>query len=136
MSWLWSLLAGLLTGVISGFGIGGGSLLILYLTMVAGMEQYTAGGVNLLYFIFCAPAALISHIRNRLVDWKTVVLCTLTGTVTSIGAALAASAMDVHLLRRLFGALLVYIGIKELFCKKSPSPSADTSNSTANISPK
>lgn len=45
MSWAWviGLLAGLVTGVISGFGIGGGSLLILYLTTFAGMDQYTAG---------------------------------------------------------------------------------------------
>lgn len=47
-------LVGLVTGIISGFGIGGGSLLILYLTAVAGVNQYTAGGVNLLYFIGCA----------------------------------------------------------------------------------
>ena len=115
MSWAWviGLLAGLVTGVISGFGIGGGSLLILYLTTFAGMDQYTAGGLNLLYFLFCAPAALISHIKNKLVDWKTVLFCTVTGVVTSVGAAFAAAAIDVSLLRRLFGVLLLYIGVKE-----------------------
>lgn len=99
MSWAWviGLLAGLVTGVISGFGIGGGSLLILYLTTFAGMDQYTAGGLNLLYFLFCAPAALISHIKNKLVDWKTVLFCTVTGVVTSVGAAFAAAAIDVSL---------------------------------------
>lgn len=130
-------MAGLLTGVLSGFGIGGGSLLILYLTMFTGMEQYAAGGVNLLYFIFCAPAALISHIKNRLIEWKTVLLCTLTGVVTSIGAALLASVMEVSLLRRLFGILLVYIGIKELFCKKEPTEKeGKDENTAANISSK
>ena len=121
MSWAWviGLLAGLVTGVISGFGIGGGSLLILYLTAFAWMDQYTAGGLNLLYFLFCAPAALISHIKNKLVDWKTVLFCTVTGVVTSVGAAFAAAAIDVSLLRRLFGVLLLYIGVKELFCKSS-----------------
>ena len=121
MSWAWviGLLAGLVTGVISGFGIGGGSLLILYLTAFAGMDQYTAGGLNLLYFLFCAPAALISHIKNKLVDWKTVLFCTVTGVETSVGAAFAAAAIDVSLLRRLFGVLLLYIGVKELFCKSS-----------------
>lgn len=70
MSWAWviGLLAGLVTGVISGFGIGGGSLLILYLTAFAGMDQYTAGGLNLLYFLFCAPAALIPISR---INWWT-----------------------------------------------------------------
>ena len=119
MNWTWiiGLLAGLVTGVISGFGIGGGSLLILYLTAFAGMDQYTAGGLNLLYFLFGAPAALISHIKNKLVEWKTVLFCTITGVVTSIAAAFAAAAIDVSLLRRLFGVLLLYIGVKELFCK-------------------
>lgn len=60
---------------------------------------------------------MISHIKNKLVEWKTVLFCSLTGVLTSIGAAFAASAIDVSLLRRLFGVLLLYIGVKELFCK-------------------
>lgn len=132
MNWTWiiGLLAGLVTGVISGFGIGGGSLLILYLTAFAGMDQYTAGGLNLLYFLFCAPAALISHIKNKLVEWKTVLFCTITGVVTSIAAAFAAAAIDVSLLRRLFGVLLLYIGVKELFCK-SPQKEEKTPENPA-----
>ena len=109
---------GLLTGVISGFGIGGGSLLILYLTSFAGIDQYIAGGIILLYFICCAPAALISHIRNHLVEKKAVILCTLAGILTSLGAAWLASVIHVDLLRRIFGVLLLYIGVQELFCKK------------------
>ena len=62
--------AGLLTGILSGFGIGGGSLLLLYLTLFAGVDQYQAGGINLLYFIACAPAALYSHIKNGLDVYK------------------------------------------------------------------
>ncbi len=40
---------GLLTGVLSGCGIGGGSLLLLWLTLVQDMPQFTGGGINLLY---------------------------------------------------------------------------------------
>ena len=43
-------MVGLLTGVLSGCGIGGGSLLLLWLTLVQDMPQFTAGGINLLYF--------------------------------------------------------------------------------------
>ena len=64
MTVLLSVLAGLATGILSGFGIGGGSLLLLYLTLAAGMSQYQAGGINLLYFIACAPTALWSHVKN------------------------------------------------------------------------
>ena len=111
--------AGLLTGVLSGFGIGGGSLLLLYLTLFAGVSQYTAGGINLLYFLACAPAALIAHIRNRLVDGKAVRWCAAAGVLTSVAAALLAARMDTDGLRRLFGVFLLYVGAKELFSRRA-----------------
>lgn len=110
---------GLLTGILSGFGIGGGSLLILYLTAFAGVNQLQAGGINLLYFLFCAPAALISHIKNKLINKKAALVCTMAGVFTSILAAYLASGMDVHLLRRAFGVFLLYIGVKELFAGRA-----------------
>lgn len=118
-------LIGLGTGILSGFGIGGGSLLILYLTSFAGVNQYIAGGINLLYFVFCAPAALISHIKNRLIEKKAAVVCTIAGVLTSIGASILASMIHVDLLRRLFGVFLLYIGIKEIFCKKENKSNAE-----------
>lgn len=112
-------LVGLLTGVLSGFGVGGGTLLILYLTGIAGVSQYAAGGINLLYFLFCAPAALVSHIRNRLIDGQAVIWCTAAGILTSLLAAWIAGMVDVRLLRRIFGVFLLYIGIRELRAKPS-----------------
>lgn len=123
MTMLIAAAVGLLTGILSGFGIGGGSLLILYLTAVVGVEQYAAGGINLLYFLCCAPTALISHVRHKRIEWKAVLWCSLTGIVTSISASWLASALETDLLRRGFGVLLLYIGVRELFCKsekKSP----------------
>lgn len=112
-----ALAIGLLTGIISGCGIGGGSLLILYLTAVAGMDQHLAGGVNLLYFLCCAPTALISHVKNKQVEWKTALWCVAAGTVTTVAASFLSSAVSTELLRRLFGGVLLYVGVKELFCK-------------------
>lgn len=109
---------GLATGVLSGFGIGGGSLLILYLTGFAGVNQYTAGGINLLYFLFCAPAALVSHIRQKRIDKPTVLPCVIAGVISSVIASFIAASIDVSLLRRIFGVFLLYIGFRELFCKK------------------
>ena len=107
-------IVGLATGVLSGFGVGGGSLLMLYLTLFANVQQYAAGGVNLLYFIACAPAALWSHVKNGLIDRQAVIWCTLAGLPVSVAAAFLAARMDVSLLRRAFGALLLYIGVREL----------------------
>ena len=107
----WELMVGLLTGILSGFGVGGGSLLMLYLTMFAGVQQYAAGGINLLYFIACAPAALWSHVKNGLVERPAVLWCTLAGLPVSVAAAFLASWINVGLLRRV---LLLYIGVREL----------------------
>ncbi len=118
VKWVIPLIVGLLTGIISGFGIGGGSLLMLYLTMVVGIEQRPAGGINLLYFLACAPTALIGHIKNKLVDWRAVLVTAIPGCVASLILAWVAHQMELSLLRRGFGILLLYIGIKELFCRK------------------
>ena len=105
---------GVATGIISGFGIGGGSLLVLYLTAVTKTSQYVAGGINLLYFIGCAPTALIGHIKNKLVDWHTTLWCTVAGISVVIPVSLVADNFHSDWLRRLFGILLLYIGYKEL----------------------
>ena len=105
---------GVATGIISGFGIGGGSLLVLYLTAVLGVAQQTAGGMNLLYFIGCAPAALIGHVKNKRIHWRAVGWCTLSGVVSAIPTALLATTIDTDLLRRMFGVVLLYVGVREL----------------------
>ena len=105
---------GVATGIVSGFGIGGGSLLVLYLTAVTGMSHYTAGGINLLYFIGCAPAALIGHMKNKLVEWRAALWCAAAGIAVAIPTSLLADNFNSDWLRRLFGLMLLYIGIKEL----------------------
>lgn len=115
---IWSVVIGVATGIISGFGIGGGSILVLYLTAIMGVSQYAAGGINLLYFIGCAPAALVGHIKNKLVEWRTVLWCTIAGISVAIPTSLLTDALNSGWLRRLFGLLLLYVGIKELRASK------------------
>ncbi len=130
MMWWISLGVGALTGIISGFGIGGGSLLVLYLTMVAGFEQRVAGGINLLYFMACAPTALIGHIKNKLVDARVFIWTAAAGCAASLIGSWVAHAVDVSLLRQGFGLLLIYIGIKELLYRKVDEPTETPYNNT------
>ena len=117
-------LVGLFTGILSGFGVGGGTLLMLYLTMIQKIPQFTAAGINLFYFIFCAPPALVSHIKNKRIHKKAFWLCTLSGCALAILGSLLAARMDTHLLHRLFGGLLCYVGVRELLaCRKSKNAS-------------
>ena len=121
MSALGAAVAGLLTGVLSGFGIGGGSLLLLYLTLCAGLGQYEAGGINLLYFLACAPAALYAHVKHGLVDRRAVIWCAAAGVLTSVAAAVFAAGLDTDWLRRAFGVFLRYGSAKEV-CTKRQQP--------------
>ena len=68
--WVTGFLVGGLTGILSGFGVGGGSLLLVYLTGIAEVEQTLAQGINLLYFLPAAAAALPTHFKNGYIDKK------------------------------------------------------------------
>ena len=122
MSWLLSALVGAATGVLSGFGVGGGTLLLLWLTLVQGMEQLQAGGVNLLYFAACALPALGGHLRQGLVDRQAALWSAAAGAPACVLAAFVASSLEVTLLRRLFGVFLLAVGLRELFSKAENPP--------------
>ena len=107
--------AGLVCGVFSGLGIGGGTLLMVWMTAVMDMEQRLAQGINLLYFLPTAACALLFHIKNRLIRWRVVLPAAITGCLSAAGAALLATSVDASLLRKLFGGFLILVGITELF---------------------
>lgn len=118
MNWAIDALIGAVTGVLSGLGVGGGTLLLLWMTAVEGMRQAQAGGINLLYFITCALPAVFGHIKNGLIEKKAVFWCALSGVPACITGALLAAGMDTGLLKRLFGAFILAVGIKELFYRQ------------------
>lgn len=109
-----AILAGAFTGILSGWGCGGGTLLLLYLVSFAGVPQATAQGINLLYFLPCSAAALYGHWKHRYIE-KTVVLpAVIAGILTTVASALLATAISTALLKKLFGAFLLITGIREL----------------------
>ena len=117
MGWLLPLLAGTATGILSGFGVGGGTLLLIYMTTFAGVPQNLAQGVNLLYFLPAAATALPAHIKNGYIDGKTVWPAARAGLAGTALAAWLATGLDVELLRRCFGGFLLVVGLRELFAK-------------------
>lgn len=117
IEWLTAALAGAVTGVLSGFGVGGGSLLLIYMTNFAGVEQDVAQGINLLYFLPTAATALPAHVKNGYVEKAALLPAILAGLAGTALAAWAATAIDVGLLRKCFGVFLLIIGVRELFRK-------------------
>lgn len=115
--WITAAIAGTVTGVLSGFGIGGGSLLLIYMTSFAGVEQNLAQGINLLYFLPTAATALPAHAKNGYIEKAALLPAILTGLAGTALAAWVATAMDVELLRKCFGVFLLIIGARELLRK-------------------
>ena len=115
--WLIAALAGAVTGVLSGFGVGGGSLLLIYMTSFAGVPQTLAQGINLLYFLPTAATALPAHFINGYVEKKALLPAIAAGLACSALTAWIATALDVDLLRKCFGGFLILIGLRELFRK-------------------
>ena len=107
-------LAGAVTGILSGFGVGGGTLLLVYMTVFAGLEQRLAQGINLLYFLPAAALALPSHIKNGYIEKQALLPAISAGLLCAALAAWAATGLDSGLLRKLFGAFLLMIGTSEL----------------------
>ena len=115
--WFIDALAGAVTGVLSGFGVGGGSLLLIYMTNFAGLEQTLAQGVNLLYFLPTAATALPAHFKNGYIEKAALLPAVSAGLAGTALAAWAATAMDVEGLRKCFGVFLLLIGGRELLRK-------------------
>ncbi|MBE6956097.1 MAG: sulfite exporter TauE/SafE family protein [Ruminococcaceae bacterium] len=116
--WLPAVLAGFATGILSGFGVGGGTLLLVYMTAVAGLDQHLAQGINLLYFLPAALCALPTHVKNGYIEKKALLPAVGTGLVCAGLAAWAATAMETAILHKCFGGFLILVGLWELFKKE------------------
>lgn len=117
MNWLLPLLVGAATGLLSAFGIGGGTLLLIYMTAFADIAQNEAQGINLLYFLPTAASALIGHKKNGFLRKEAAIPAILLGLMGTALAAWLATTIDVAILRKCFGVFLLYVGFRELFRK-------------------
>lgn len=111
------LIIGCVLGFLAGLGVGGGSLLILWLSLVIGLEHSAARTINLLFFIPTAIIASFFRWRQGKLDIKVILPAVLAGCVSAACFSLLSKRMDISLLKKLFGILLLITGIKELFYK-------------------
>lgn len=110
-----ALLVGTVLGFLTGLGIGGGSLLILWLTVVLGLEPATARSINLLFFLPSALIACLFRWKQGNLPWKRLLPAILSGCIAAAVFSWIASFLDLELLKKLFGGLLILTGIRELF---------------------
>ncbi len=105
-------------GFLAGLGVGGGSLLMLWLTLAAGMEYAQARTINLLFFLPCAAVSTFFHRGQGRVDLKKILPAILAGCGVAAVFALVGRHMDTGLLKKCFGGILLFTGIRELFYQK------------------
>lgn len=107
----------LAAGTLSAWGVGGGTLLLLALTLLLGVDQRQAQTLNLLFFLPAAGAALLFHSRHGELDAAVVRRTAIPGALAALAGAGAAMLVEVDLLRRPFGLFLLYAGGTLLFSR-------------------
>ena len=118
MSFYLFFLCGVLGGVLGGMGMGGGTALIPLLTLLLGVPQAAAQGVNLLSFFPMAALALTVHAKNGLLKKEGLLFLVLPALALSAAAALLAGHLPALLLRRAFGSFLVALSLFRLASAK------------------
>lgn len=110
---LYLFLAGLISGIVGGMGMGGGTLLIPILTIFLSFPQKNAQAINLLVFIPMSLFALIIHIKNKLVDFKVGIPIVISGVIFSVLGSYLASILSNGLLQKIFAVFLLIVGINQ-----------------------
>ena len=117
---------GFATGILASMGLGGGFILVVWLTLFADVGQKAAQGINVLFFLPIAFIALILHLKNHLVNKTLVKKMMLGGIIGAVIGTLGSNVIANDLLRKLFALFLIAFGLRELF---SPNKAADNQQS-------
>ncbi len=106
--------AGILLGILSGLGTGGGSLLILWLTLVIGTDPQEARLINLMFFIPSALVACLFRWHQGSLPFKKILPGVIAGCAGAFAFSLLSRYLDAAWLKRLFGLLLLFTGLREV----------------------
>lgn len=113
-----SMIVGSILGFLSGLGIGGGSLLLLWLTQFLAMAPEIARGINLLFFLPSAVVSSFYRIRHGALSLSPLLPAILSGCISAVLFSCLSSVLPVGIMRKGFGFLLLATGFRELFYKK------------------
>ena len=109
-----------LIAALAGMGVGGGGLLVIFLTFMRGYETHPAQSVNLAFFILSAAAALPFHFRKRVIPWRYVAVLTLSAVPGVLVGCRLARCLSDGTARAVFGWFLLLSGGMMLFGKRKP----------------
>lgn len=110
-------IVGCASGILASMGLGGGFVLVVYLAIFTETLQKRAQGINLLFFIPITVLAVILHIRNKLIEIKTVLICSAFGIISVIIGFYIVQGISNDWLRKAFAVFIILSGLKELIPK-------------------
>lgn len=110
-----NILFAVLSGIISGIGMGGGTVLIFLLTTFSGVSQHMAQGANLIFFIPTCIVSIFINLKNKNIDIKTAVVVIIFGIIGAIIGAKLSLIIDAKNLKKYFGIFLLLITIYEIY---------------------
>ena len=113
--WIIPFLCGLGASILSAWGVGGGTLLLLVMTLFLDVDQRTAQGINLLFFLPTAASALVCHARGGYLDKPTLKSAVPLAVAAALAGAWIATNLDVAVLRKPFGVYLQLSGVSLLW---------------------
>lgn len=99
---------------LSGMGLGGGGLLVIYLTLAVGTPQIIAQGANLAFFIIAAAFSTLYNAVKKQIKWKITLIMSTAGIIFSYLGTLTAGSIDSAFLTKIFGGMLILGGIVSL----------------------
>lgn len=108
------IISSLLSGLLGAMGFGGGSVLIIYLTSYLHIEQRQAQGINLVFFIPIAALSVIMYLKAKLINIKEILPVLLPALVGAAVGFILLAVVPTQIAARLFGAILVLMGISYL----------------------
>ena len=117
--WIIPFLCGLGASILSAWGVGGGTLLLLVMTLFLDVDQRTAQGINLLFFLPTAASALVCHARGGYLDKPTLKSAVPLAVAAALAGAWIATNLDVAVLRKPFGVYLLLSGVSLLWPGKT-----------------
>ena len=109
------IIIGLVSGIVSGTGMGGGTILIFLLTYISGLEQHIAQATNLIFFIPTSIVAIIVNIKNKNIRFRVATMISVFGILGAIIGANLSIHPNVYKLKKLFGIFLAIIAIHEIY---------------------
>ncbi len=109
------ILFGLIAGTISGMGMGGGTILILLLSIFMNLNQHVAQATNLIFFIPTSIAAIIINLKQKNIDLKVAKVISLFGIIGAVIGAIIADKMETESLRKFFAIFILIIAIREIY---------------------